>query len=135
VERIDVKAGLRALGPLLLAGAASVWYWRRTGNLWPYAAAQYFSIFLVGLIIFLFPPRYSRSADLLWATGLYVLAKFAEAQDANIWTATRFISGHTLKHLIAALAVYWVLRMLVKRSGYSNEAWLALSRKAKPARP
>jgi hypothetical protein len=130
-ERIDVKVGLRLLWPLVLTGVASVWYWRWSGNLWPYAAAQYFSILLVGLIIVLFPPRYSRSSDLLWVVALYVLAKLAEALDARIWGATRFISGHTLKHLVAALAVYWVLRMLVKRSGYRNEAWSALSQKVK----
>jgi hypothetical protein len=114
-ERIDLRAGLRLLGPLILAGAASVGYWRWRGNLWPYAAAQYYSVLLVGLIIFLFLPRYSRRADLLWVTALYALAKAAEALDARILAASRLVSGHTLKHLLAALAVYWVLRMLVKR--------------------
>jgi hypothetical protein len=135
VERIDVKVGLRALWLLLLAGAASVWYWRWNGNLWPYAATQYLSILLVALMIVLFPPRYSRSADLLCAGGLYALAKIAEALDARIWDATRFVSGHTLKHVLAAVAVYWVLRMLLRRSGYINEAWLALSEKASAVRP
>lgn len=114
-ERIDLRVGLRSVGPLIFAGAASVGYWRWRGNLWPYAAAQYYSILLVVLMIFLFPPRYSRSADLLWVTALYALAKLAEALDARILAASRLVSGHTLKHLIAALAVYWVLRMLVKR--------------------
>jgi hypothetical protein len=130
-ERIDLKAGLRLLWPLVLAGVASVWYWRWSGNLWPYAAAQYFSIFLVGLIIVLFPPRYSHSAELLWAAGLYALAKIAEALDARILGVARFISGHTLKHLIAALAVYGVLRMLVNRSGCANVEWSAPSQKVK----
>jgi len=53
-ERIDLNAGLRLLAPLILAGAASVGYWRWYGNLWPYAAAQYYSILLVGLIICLY---------------------------------------------------------------------------------
>lgn len=115
-ERVNLRAGLWLLGPLVLAGAASVVYWRCSGNLWPYAAAQYGSILLVCVALALFPPRYNRSADLLWAAGLYSLAKVAEALDAQILAASRIVSGHTLKHLIAALAVYWVLRMLVKRS-------------------
>jgi hypothetical protein len=115
-ERIDLKAGLWMLWPLVLAGAGSVWYWRWNGNLWPYAAAQYFSIFLVGLLLCLFPPRYTRSPDLLWATGIYALAKVAEVLDARIFGAIHFVSGHTLKHLLAAFAVYWVLRMLVIRT-------------------
>jgi len=119
-ERIDLRAGLRLLGPLILVGAASVGYWRWRGNLWPYAAAQYYSILLVGLMMFLFPPRYSRNADLLWVTVLYALAKVAEALDAGVLAASRLVSGHTLKHLIAALVVYWVLRMLVKRQPPSH---------------
>jgi hypothetical protein len=115
-ERIEVGAGLALLGPLVLAGAASVWWWRRSGNLWPYACAQFFSIALIGLLLALFPPRYNRSGDLIWLTGFYVLAKIAEAWDRPIYAATGFVSGHTIKHLVAALAVYWVLRMLQRRS-------------------
>jgi hypothetical protein len=115
-ERINVKAGRRLLWPLVLAGAGSVAYWRWQGNLWPYAAAQYFSILLVGLLVVLFPPRYSRSTDLLGIVGLYALAKTAEALDDRIFAVARIISGHTLKHLIAAIAVLWLLRMLIKRS-------------------
>jgi hypothetical protein len=119
-ERIDLRVGLWLLGPFVLAGAGSVWYWRGNGNLWPYAAAQYFSIFLVGALLCLFPARYSRGADLLWAAGLYGLAKVAEALDARIFAVTHFVSGHTLKHLLAAFAVYWVLRMLVIRTPVRN---------------
>jgi hypothetical protein len=32
-----------------MAGVGSVVYWDHTGNLWPYAAAQYFAFFLVVL--------------------------------------------------------------------------------------
>ncbi len=123
-ERINVKAGQRLLWPLLLAGAGSVAYWRWQGNLWPYAAAQYFSVLLVGLLVVLFPLRYSRSIDLLGVVGLYALAKIAEALDARIFAVAHIISGYTLKHLIAAFAVYWLLRMLVKRSsGVYRPAW------------
>jgi hypothetical protein len=115
-ERIDARAGLRLLWPLVIAGAATVWWWRWSGNLWPYAGAQYFSIVLIGLILVLFPPRYTRSFDLVWVTGFYILAKVAEALDRPVFHLTGFVSGHTVKHLVAALAVYWVLRMLQRRS-------------------
>jgi hypothetical protein len=115
-ERIAVRAGVWLLWPLVIAGAATVWWWRWTGNLWPYAGAQYFSIVLIVLLLVLFPPRYTRGMDLLWVTGFYILAKVAEALDRPIFFFARFVSGHTLKHLIAAAAVYWVLRMLQKRS-------------------
>jgi hypothetical protein len=118
-ERISVRAGLLLLGPLVLAGAASAWYWRRTCNLWPYAEVQYASPLMVGLIILLFPPRYTRGVDLLWAVAIYAVAKIAEALDRPIFSVGRLVSGHTLKHLVAALALFWVLRMLCRRTNAS----------------
>jgi hypothetical protein len=120
-ERIEVRAGLRLLWPLVIAGAASVWWWRRSGNLWPYACAQFFSILLVGLLLVLFPPRYTRTMDLLWVTGFYVLAKILEALDRPIYSITQqMVSGHTLKHLAASVSVYWVLRMLRRREAVTT---------------
>jgi hypothetical protein len=114
-ERLNVKLGRLLLVPLVVAGAASVFYWQRTGNLWPYAAAQYYSVLLIVVMIGLFPPRYGRTADWLWVVGVYALAKVAEALDQPIMSATKVVSGHTLKHLTAAVAVFWLLRMLAKR--------------------
>jgi hypothetical protein len=115
-ERISERAGLWLLWPLVLAGAATVWWWRWSGNLWPYFGTQYYSIVLIGVLLAAFPPRYTRKFDLLWVTGFYILAKAAEALDRPVYHLTGFVSGHTVKHLIAAVAVYWVLRMLQKRS-------------------
>src|SRR5580658_4181195 len=90
-------------------------------------ASQYFSIFLIAWLLLFFPPIYTRGADLLIVTGLYVLAKIAEALDARIYALTKWISGHTLKHLTAAVAVYWVLRMLRKRAPRASMAHIASS--------
>jgi hypothetical protein len=115
-ERIHAKLGVRLLAPLVVAGVACVFYWQWTGNLWPYAGVQFYSLFLMGLMIWLFPPRYRRTADLLWVIGIYALAKAAEACDQAILNTAMLLSGHTLKHLIAAVAVFWLLRMLSKRT-------------------
>jgi hypothetical protein len=93
-------------------------------------AAQYFSILLIALLLLLFRPRYTRSSDLLLAAAWYVLAKVAEGLDARIYAANGWISGHTLKHLLAAVAVYWVLRMLRLRSPLA-----AMARVASSSRP
>jgi len=130
-ERISVTAGARWLWPLVVAGAASVGWWRWTENLWPFMAAQYFSIFLIGWLLMFFPPAYTHGADLVTVTGFYVLAKIAEALDERIYALARWISGHTLKHLIAALAVYWVLRMLRKRTPRASMAHIASSTRPK----
>lgn len=115
-ERIDVRLGLRLLWPLVIAGIGSVCWWRWRGNLWPYALDQYLSIVLIVLMMVLFRSRYSRGGDLLWVAGFYVLAKVLEALDAQIYAWLGWISGHTLKHIAATVAVYWVYRMLAKRS-------------------
>lgn len=47
--------------------------------------------------------------------GLYVLAKALEALDRPIFELGHIVSGHTLKHLAAAGAGYWILRMLLMR--------------------
>ena len=121
-ERVSATAGRRLLIPLGLLGAASVWYWRWSAargveNLNPYGAVQFGSALLVLLIITLFPPRYTRGGDFLAAVMLYALAKVAEHFDRAIFSATgEIVSGHTLKHLLAALAIFWLLRMLKLRA-------------------
>ena len=120
-ERISTKAGLRLLLPLVLLGAASVWYWRWSAargaeDLNPYGAVQFGSALIIVVVIVLFPARYTRSGDFLGALFLYALAKIAESFDHAIFAATGgIISGHTLKHLLAASAVFWLLRMLKLR--------------------
>jgi hypothetical protein len=119
-ERIQPKAGIALLGPLVLLGIASVMYWHwgeaaGTGNLWPYVAVQGFAIVAILLIVFLFPPRYSRGTDILVAVVLYALAKGAEFYDYEIFAAGQIVGGHALKHLFAALAIFWILRMILKR--------------------
>jgi hypothetical protein len=123
-ERISAKAGLFALGPLLLAGVASVLYWRWSGlrgaeNILPYAIVQYGALAAIVVIAALFPPRYTRGADVFVAVAVYAAAKLAEVLDAQIYALGHLLSGHTLKHLLAALAVWWLLRMLQLRGPVS----------------
>ncbi|PYX89588.1 MAG: alkaline phytoceramidase [Acidobacteria bacterium] len=119
-ERVNLKAGLAVLAPLLLLGIASVWYWHLTeqwgrGDLRMYGFVQFFPALGIPLMMWLFPARYTRSFDLLPAVGFYVLAKVLEAADKRIYALGEAISGHTLKHLAAAMATVWILRMLVRR--------------------
>lgn len=121
VERLSVKAGLWLLPVLTAIGAASVWQWYRSelrgqGDLRMYAAVQAYALVIL-LAALLIRPKYTRSADLLWVVAFYALAKILETADRQVFALTaNTVSGHTLKHLAAALAGYWVLRMLQKRS-------------------
>jgi hypothetical protein len=119
VERVDAKLGLRALWPLLALGIASVLYWYATeragaGNVIPYAAYQGWSILVIVLLIAAFPARrYSHGAGLLWAAVFYGIAKLFESFDLAVYRALGgTLSGHTIKHLFAAAAVFAIVRQL-----------------------
>jgi hypothetical protein len=101
-------------------GLLSVVYWKISeshgaGDLRFYAFVQYFPLILVPLLLWLFPALYTRSVDYLGVLGFYLAAKLAEHFDAFIFRLTHAVSGHTLKHLLAAAAVVWIFRMLLKR--------------------
>ena len=120
VERIDLKAGLALLGPLVAIGIASVLLWsagerRGQGDLRLYGLVQFYPMLAIPLMVLLFPSRYTRSWDLVTVAGLYGLAKLFEVLDARIFRVGGGVSGHTLKHLAAAASGYWVWRMLVKQ--------------------
>ena len=121
VDRINVRAGLILLLPMLLIGVASVVYWRVTertgvGNVLPYGILQGYTVVVVLLLARLKPSRYTRGGDIYWVFGWYVLSKVLETFDHEILEMTGFVSGHTLKHLAAAAAAIVVSYMLVNRN-------------------
>lgn len=85
-----------------------------SGDLRFYAAVQTYSA-LALLLALVFPKRYTRTSDLAVVVGFYALAKALETLDKPILAMGHIVSGHTLKHLAAAGAGYWILRMLQKR--------------------
>jgi predicted membrane channel-forming protein YqfA (hemolysin III family) len=118
-ERVSVPAGLALFPVLEVIGVASVVLWRASelaghSDLRFYAAVQVYSI-LVLLLVLLFPPKYTRGSDFAIVVGLYVIAKILEEADRQVFALGHLVSGHTLKHLAAAAASYWILRMLKKR--------------------
>ena len=114
-ERVTPKAASTLL-PLALFGAASVGYWHFVDDLRPYLVAQFLPVLLMPLILWLYPPAYSRGQDFLISIGFYAAAKVLEFQDGPIYAALgQTLSGHTMKHLAAAGGTWWIYRMLVLR--------------------
>lgn len=120
-ERVSLKAGLRLLPLLVIAGLISAYYWgwsevQGLGDLRPYGLAQFTAILLILLLLRLYPPRYSGDRDILTVIGFYALALLFDFSDRPIFALTgSLISGHTVKHIIAALAAYWVVLYLRRR--------------------
>ena len=90
---------------LVLFGLGSVLWWQASGDLRVYAVAQF------GPLLVLVPAIVSdQRIRALWpVVAWYALAKLAEVFDPQIYAALP-ISGHTIKHLCAAMATYWILR-------------------------
>jgi hypothetical protein len=113
-ESTALRMGVALLAPALLFSLASVWWWRRTGDMRVYAWVQLAPLAGAGLSVILnWLPAAMRRA-LAASFACYLLAKLAELYDAGIYTLTAHaVSGHTLKHLLAAasgaviLAAQW----------------------------
>lgn len=107
-EFISKTVARRVLLPLLVIGIASVAYWavteaRGVGDLRPYAVVQFVPMLI---IVFILATRGSAShlRGYFWLMMVfYVLAKLAEHFDAAVFAAGGIVSGHTLKHLLAAM--------------------------------
>jgi len=119
-DRIDARAGNGWLLYLLLGvGAASLLYWNWTeslgrGDLRFYALVQFYPMVAVPLIIGLFARhRYTIARYLVWMILWYAVSKLLEHFDDEVFELLgHTLSGHTLKHLAAAVAPLVVLRML-----------------------
>ncbi|XP_057976480.1 uncharacterized protein LOC131163761 [Malania oleifera] len=117
IERIDEQKGTVSIIPLLMAGVISILYWRFFDDLRPYAVVQFLPCIAIPLMAILLPPMYTHSTYWLWAAGFYLLAKLEEAEDKVIYKWTHHIvSGHTLKHLCAAMIPVFLSLMLAKRT-------------------
>lgn len=120
-ERAGVAAGLRLLPWLLGAGLASVVWWIGSesagrGDLRAYLLVQALPIVLVPLLLWLYPPRYDGGGKLLAVIGLYLVALLLDLGDDAVFAASGgLVSGHTLKHAVAAFAAWRVLHYLRTR--------------------
>lgn len=119
-ERVSVTAGLRLLPLLLAVGLGSVAWWswseaQGSGDLRAYGLMQLYPMLLIPLLLWLYPPRYSGDKHILTVIGLYLLALLCDFTDHRIAALTGAVSGHTLKHIVAALAMYWVVVYLKRR--------------------
>ena len=121
VDRISIRAGIALLLPMLLVGAASVIYWRVTenagaGNVMPYGILQGYSVVMLLAITALVPSRYTLGNYLYWVFAWYVASKLLETFDRGVFGLGHLVSGHTLKHLAAAVAGIPVFLMLMRRT-------------------
>ena len=123
-DRIHAKAGIIWLLPILVTlGLLSLVYWDWSeslgrGDLRFYGFVQYYPMILLPVVFWMFPKyRYTAGRYVAWVIGWYGLSKVLEHFDSEVFDLLgHTLSGHTLKHLAAAVATFVVLRMLLWRT-------------------
>jgi hypothetical protein len=126
-DRVHGPVGVRVMLPLLIGlGVGAVIYWRLgeatgDGDLRFYFLTQIYPALMIPLICLLFPRRHTLGRYVLYLFVCYGLVVASEQLDHEIYALTAgTVSGHSLKHLFAALAAYMIHLMVVtavKRSG------------------
>jgi ceramidase len=115
-EHMGARVERYLLAPAVATGLASALWWHFTDDLRFYFWVQYTPLVCIPFVLALFPGRHTHRGYLFYALGLYVLAKLTEAWDREIFALTaNLVSGHTLKHVLAAGAVLSLLAMLQAR--------------------
>ncbi len=119
-EFISTKIGKQVLIPLLILGVMSVLYWHVTesngyGDLRYYAMVQFFPILAIPIILVAFNSHFSNISAYWWLLAFYIAAKIFEHYDFEIQALLSVISGHSIKHIAAAIGLYILLRAYENR--------------------
>lgn len=120
-EFISVHIGKAMLLPLIVAGISSVVYWHFSegwgeGDLRFYALVQFTPMLLIPVILLCFRSRYTRVYGYWGLLLAYTAAKLFEYFDAEVYNASGFISGHSLKHIVVAVGLYVLLAAYERRN-------------------
>jgi hypothetical protein len=113
-EFVSFRASKILLMPLVLAGIASVLYWNYTeirgyGDLRFYIVIQFFPVLVIPFILIWFRARFTNVGAYWWLMLAYLAAKLFEYYDGQIFNILGYISGHSIKHIVAASGLYMLL--------------------------
>ena len=98
-------------------GIISVGWWHYSDDLRLYGWVQFGPLVAIVYMLIAYKGRYTHRAYLLAGLIFYALSKAFELGDSKIYSITdHAISGHSIKHLLAAVSAYCVYLMLRKRS-------------------
>jgi len=119
-ERVDGRAGVVVAVALALFLPATLVYWRMSEaagaeNLWPYLVGLYGSLGVATLVLVLFPSPYTHGGQAFVAVAWYALAMpFDKLLDEWVYSLGGVMGGHAAKHLLAALAMFWLFWFMLR---------------------
>lgn len=119
-EFTSFHLGKFLLWPLVVFGVFSVLYWHSTesngeGDLRLYILVQFLPLIVIPLILLFFKSKFTHTSGYWLLLCAYVLAKAFEYFDELVYN-TFLLSGHSLKHVIAALGIYFLLKAYNNRN-------------------
>jgi hypothetical protein len=116
-DRLTPRWNAEILFGLECFGIGSVLLWKWTGDLRLYGVTQFFPLLAMPVLLLAFPGRLNNGRWLWVSAAAYVAAKPFEFFDPMI---AGIVSGHTIKHLLAALSMGCVLEWLRQPSEAST---------------
>lgn len=112
-SHVSARAGQGFALAVLLCGPLSVWVWAASGNLLPWALLQGGGLLLLLVLAVLRPLPGALAVRWGLVVVIYAVAKALEQYDAAVFAATgQLVSGHSLKHGVAAFAAWPVIKAL-----------------------
>lgn len=112
--RPDVERTL--LRAAVIIGIGSVVLWRYTDDLRLYGWVSFAPLASIVYIVIAYRGRHTGRTYLIWGLVFAALSRVAELTDLRIYELTgHAFSGHTLKHVLAAMSPYCVYLMLKRR--------------------
>lgn len=118
-SQVSLPLAKKLLPLMLLTGPITTLQWYLSevsgaGDLRFYAAFQFLPMILAILMLALFPAGALSRRWLALTLAGYLAAKLLEIADVSLFQQSGFVSGHTLKHLVAALASWCVIPAVVQ---------------------
>ena len=112
--RVSHRAGAVTSAAVLILGPLSIWFWLVSGNVLPWLVIQFGGMALMVWMAVVKPLPGALPVRWGVVVAVYAAAKLPELADHQIyeWTG-HFISGHSLKHLVASFAVWPVAAAVV----------------------
>ena len=101
---------------------ASVIYWKLFNHLEPYVLVQFFTLLII-FVLALVNRKTTNSKPIFLMVGIYAIAKILEYYDLKVWLMLHeALSGHTLKHIAYAVALYYFATTMKKGDDLSNQS-------------
>jgi len=124
-EFTSSRLGNFSLWPLVFFGAFSVLYWHSTesggeGDLRFYILVQFLPLLVIPLILLFFKSGFTGVSGYWYLLVAYVAGKAFEYFDGVVYNMLIILSGHSIKHLVAALGVALLLRAYNNRKLMNN---------------